>query len=244
MANDLIEESDALRLKRYEELYSLTQDGVRTGIERYRLQDEKAAKYLTALNLLLAIVALAGKEALSYLLPSTYFIDSVCLALVALSILLVLVSLGLVLRVISKKKERALEEPPVNDELLTLFDSSDYMTAIYAMSRTNIAVVEMNRKSTTAKAETLQHGANTLLSAVVVFGLFIGAFSIRLSLHPSGGNMQKTEPSTNLPAKQHAGSASNQVPLPDTSVRPLKPMPVSEGAIPAPKDPPKVKSSH
>jgi hypothetical protein len=58
MTNE-ITESDELRLKRYEELYSLTREGVKTGIERYRLQDEKSAKYLTALNLLLAVVAFA-----------------------------------------------------------------------------------------------------------------------------------------------------------------------------------------
>src|SRR5438876_919465 len=111
------QETDELRLKRYEELYSLTKEGVRDGVERYRLQDDKSAKYLTALNLLLAVVAFAGKEALSYLMPPSYTLDYVCLILVVLSILLLLTSLGCVIRVISMKKERHLDSSPVNKEL-------------------------------------------------------------------------------------------------------------------------------
>jgi hypothetical protein len=59
------------------------------------------------------------------------------------------------------KKEQALNEAPVNNDLCDLFSERDYMTAIYAMTQTNIAVVANNQESTRIKAETLQHGSNT-----------------------------------------------------------------------------------
>lgn len=228
MAQEIIE-SDELRLKRYEELYALTKEGVATETERYRVLDEKAAKYFTALNLLLAVVAITGKEALSYLLPPSSWIDLLCLLLIAIAIALLLVALGFILRVISVRRAGTMSAPPVDKAVSDLFDSHDYTTAIYTMSQTNITVVSEDRKASEIKAGNLASGSNFILAAIIAFGLFIGAFSIRLSFNSSKVSDPMKETSS---ATQTSERPKNQVPLPDKTVTPPKPVPISEGSQP------------
>lgn len=243
LAPPVFEESDELRLKRYESLYELTKHGVAAAIERYRLLDEKAAKSFTALNILLAVVAFTSKEALEYLLPLRYAIDPFALALAGLSIVLLLVSLGFMIRVISIGHGGNLQEPPIDDNVIRLFHENQYTSAIFSTSRTNVEAINADKEASRKKALNLTKGSNCLLAAIICFGLFIGVFSIRLGFDSSKPRTIMNDKhiaadsgkSSSGQTQNTSQQSTNKVPLPDTTIRPLKPVPVSEGAQPVPE---------
>lgn len=162
-------------IKKYEELYKLSKEGLDEELSRFRRLDEKASRYFTVLSILLVALSLAGWFALDLFLPPSNILDWLCLSTAIPVFLCCLVALYFIFSVL---RTQPLTKFPVDNELLQFFNKHRYLDILYALTRGNINAVAENRAITDRKTRRLTWGYRFIVVLIIfllVFALAIVA---------------------------------------------------------------------
>jgi len=151
-------------LKKYEELYALSKEGLAEELDRFKKIDDKASRYLTFASFFIVVLGLAGKPVADLALRSgslPFWILSLATLAFMMSTLLAVWHLFSTFRIHSLKKF------PMSDELVEFFDTNTYLNIIYALTRGNIQATLENRQVNDEKAFQLRRAYILLLVSIV-----------------------------------------------------------------------------
>lgn len=153
-----------MNIRKYEELYKLSKDGLDEELGRFRRLDEKASNYLSVLSILLIISGLAGQSTIELIIPPTSIWDWLCLASGVAFFASLLIALHFVFSVL--KTSYLLMKIPISTELIKFFDDNDYLDIIYALTKGNVGAVSENRMVSDRKVRNLTWGYRLTLVSV------------------------------------------------------------------------------
>jgi hypothetical protein len=223
-------------IKKYEELYKLSKEGLKEELERFKRVDEKASRYFSVLTGLLAVLGLAGKFTIDYFIPPSLAMDWICLSV---GIILILCVLGAYAWIFSVLRTQALTKVPMSQELVDFFDTNRYIDIVYALTKGNIEATIENRSVTDRKTARLTRGYWFIVGSVVLVTVFGFSALTRLWIdhnvlnRSKGGEISMAEkPSSTPPSKKPSNSPSK----PNPNIKPPKYQHVNEGY-----EPPKTK---
>ncbi len=130
-------------LKKYEELYALSKEGLEEELIRFKRIDDKASTYLTFAGFFIVVLGLAGKPVADLAIragTAPFWVLAAALLRFMCSILLAVWNLFSTLRI------HALKKFPMSDELLEFFGRHTYLDIIYALTRGNVDAALENRQ--------------------------------------------------------------------------------------------------
>jgi hypothetical protein len=159
-----------LVIRKYEELYKLSKDGLDEELARFKRLDDKASIYFSVLSILLVISVFAGKFTLDLILPPTILLEWICFSLAMAFIGSLLMALLFVFSVL--RTSYILTKIPVSHELITFFDEHTYLDVIDALTRGNVGAVEENRKVSDQKIQKLIWGYRLSLLSIFLIAIF------------------------------------------------------------------------
>ena len=170
-----------LVIKKYEELYRLSKEGLDEELSRFKRVDEKASRYFSALSILLVVSGFAGRPTLEAMLPPTTLWDWLSVGC-GLALLLSLLTAVLVVFSVLRTSYQ-LTKMPVSHELVRFFDDHQYLDIIYALSKGNVEAVDENRRVSDQKIFRLAWGYRLILLSIFFMALFmltivVGAWNV------------------------------------------------------------------
>jgi len=174
-------EKDPHNLRKYEELYRLTKEGLQEERARSIRLDEKAERYLTVLTVLAGVGAVAGPTLFQALQPLKSFLDYAAIATSAAVLIVVVAAAWRTLRVLRIQAWRTLE---INGEAIRLFVDNSYLNVIYSLTQDYVMTVKVNReKVTNRKAEQLgrAYGLIVLAFRLALLAIFVYVLAFVLS---------------------------------------------------------------
>jgi hypothetical protein len=210
-------------LKKYEELYELTKNGLADELEGLRQLEEKASRYLSVMGILLGISSIGVKVVIETILPTKTFFDNV----VTLTLFLFLIlAFSTILILFTVFKTRELSHFPINAELIQFFTEHNFLDSIFALTRGNVQAVETNRSVRLDKIRRLSYGYILMIWAIAFMAMFTCSLLARPyvnnSLTPTRSSImpdeQQSKPSESTPADNKPASSNEQ--KPDASVKP------------------------
>ena len=218
-------------MEKYQELYILSKDVLREEINRYRSLDEKASKYLAALTILLGIYGLFISMVLKFIFPPNHFFDWFFLVFIALVLSSIVISWFIILEVL---RIAYLATTPLN---IDFFDNNKLIDIYYATAKTNHNALTENRKTNKRKSRFLYYGYNSMRLTMFFLVLFFAVFPLyACTKYKSNNNNIYNTRRLAMPDNQDQESKpQDSQPTevePDTTIEPLPPDFVTEGAKP------------
>lgn len=162
-------------MDKYEELYNLSKYLLSHEIDRQKRLDEKASKYLAVITLLVGGYGFFANHLLNEMVPLNQwgFLEWS----LGLFIVLVLIALFVTWVIIFKSlKTIELHQIPMNDEMITFFDTHRSVDILYALSKGNKKALLENRKKVNQKAQQVSAGYKWTAVTVAVFLLLVILF--------------------------------------------------------------------
>lgn len=171
-----MEIEDKLQIKKYEELYKLSKDGLDEELKRFHQLDEKASRFLSVLSILLVVSGFAGKFAVESVVPPVNLLDWLCLVSALVFIISILIALLIVFSVLMIQN---LIKIPMSKTLINFFDTYIYLDAIYALTKGNIDAVTENRNITDRKVKKLTWAYWIIFISIIFAIIFVFAIVVQ-----------------------------------------------------------------
>ena len=218
-------------VKKYEELYELTKNGLADELEGIRQLEEKASRYLSVMGVLLGISSLGVKLVIEVILPAKTFFDGLVTGFLVVFLLLAFCT---ILTLFTVFKTKGLSHFPIKDELIEFFNKNNYLDSIFALTRGNINAVQTNRSVRLDKIRRLSYGYILMIWSIAFLALFTCSLIARpyvknwttkplVTRSSSMGDEQQNKPSESKPSESKPSEtkpSSSAEPKPDVSVQP------------------------
>lgn len=161
-------------MDKYQELYQLAKHLVEQTESRFDTIDAKAANYLSALTLLLGAAAFFLKWVTDTLIPLDGNLEWSLGILGVAETLSVVAAWWLVFRVLRIHRIRV---PPLNDEMIRLFDEHEAVDIYYALARRYKDAWAENQTVNDAKLRDLALGYQAIILSVVLLLAFAALYA-------------------------------------------------------------------
>jgi hypothetical protein len=158
---------DANKIKKYEEMYRITCDGLNRLVDSSSNLDDKATKYLSALGIVLTVMGFGVSSILKPGFVIVGVLDGICFFLLVVLFSLFLLAAFVFMTVLSIRKHSIM---PVSDELIEIFtdDKHEYLKVLLTMSKGNVKAFEKNDKILKEKIQKINIG-----ESIIIFGMFL-----------------------------------------------------------------------
>lgn len=195
-----------LRIKKFEELYTLAKSALLTDNERLAAAEEKASRYFSVLALALGLNAAGFQDFLatvlsirsvsSLLFVLSYAVGSICNAFAVWHLF----------RALAVTKVLAL---PVGNSLLDHFWKHAYEDAIYGMTKEFLDATRRMRKHVDAKLGRVRHGFRWLSGAMLAAVICIASFTVMRTEEKGMTDNEQTPTPATAPSPAPASSAAD-----------------------------------
>jgi hypothetical protein len=162
-------------MDKYEELYNLSKYLLNHEIDRQKRLDEKASKYLAVITILVGGYGFFANHLLNEMTPLRQWVFwEWALGIAIVSVLAALVITWVI--IFKSLKTIELHQMPMNDEMITFFDTHRPVDILYALSKGNKKALLENRKKVNQKAQQVSAGYKWTAITVAVFLLLVILF--------------------------------------------------------------------
>lgn len=146
----IVEEPSEHALKKWEELYALTKDGLLQQSGRFDALERKVDRYFAITSIFLGAIILGSGEFVQiWKMRWGWLVVSFLLSYMLLAIA-ILASISVYVVCLALVDFRSI---PINDELLSHFDGNQYIDVLGAMSRGNIGAFAENEEMISLKVK-------------------------------------------------------------------------------------------
>ncbi|MFN7138149.1 MAG: hypothetical protein ACK4UN_02300 [Limisphaerales bacterium] len=160
---------------KYKELYVLSNKLLDDESARFHRTDEKAAKYLSVITLLIGIQAACSKHIIEIFIPPTTLLEWILLNLAILTTIALVVTWFVIFQTF---RMHNLTARPMNQETIDFFDDNEEIDIYYTLAKANSAALQKNQNVTDRKCKALYHGYRMLIATVTIFLAFMVLFFV------------------------------------------------------------------
>jgi len=163
-------------LEKYRELYLLAKEVYNSELDRFDKIDDKAAKYLSSLTFVIAMLGLFGKWLITEVLPPSSLIEWLVVVAALATLASLILSWFFLFRVL---RLHTVKKLPLSDETVSLFKERNLATALYAMTKGLKNAHHTNRETVDEKVKWLHYGYRSM----IVSGTLLLILMLTLALH-------------------------------------------------------------
>ncbi len=160
---------------KYKELYTLSNKLLDDESARFHRTDDKAAKYLAVITLLIGLQATCSKHIIEMFIPPTTLLEWSLLNLALLTTFALVATWFVIFQTF---RMHDLTFRPMDQETLDFFDNNDEIDIYYTLAKANAEALRKNQEVTNRKSKALYHGYRMLIATVSLFLVFVCLFFV------------------------------------------------------------------
>jgi hypothetical protein len=201
-----------MAIDKYRELYNWSNTVLQNEHERFNRIDEKAARYLSVITLLIGVEGAFGKTIFQQLVPPVTFLQWSLLNVAVLSNLMLTASWFVAFWTL---RIAELKHQPLTQEMIEFFNNQTEVNIYYHIAKANGDAWEENRRITDRKAKALFYAYWMIVGTVVSIILFISLLFIQTWSNVPGANGdQKMHRDSEIKSQDAEKPARSSVPTP------------------------------